>query len=375
MITVLSVIDTGGPGGAETVFLHTATSLDPARFRSVCIVSREGWLADSLRARGATPLIIASSGSLNVQYLRRIMRVARDECVDVIAGHLYGSAIYCGLAGKLLGIPVVSILHGQSDITGRGRLAGLKKLVVRMTARRLVFVSERLKALLRTALGASEKQCAVIPNGVDIGRFAGAGTGSLRSELGLQSDHILVGAIGNIRAPKAYDVFLRAAKLLKDQSPRYRFAIAGQGSGQLYDALMSLRSELGLEREVTFLGLRSDIASILGSLDVYALSSTTEGFSIACIEAMAAGIPVVATRSGGPEEIIEDGHSGLLVPIQDPQSLAAAVAKLASDPVLCRNVRANALARVRQQYTLTTMLDAYERTFRDVVGHDSERID
>jgi hypothetical protein len=92
MITVMNVIDTGGPGGAETVFLHTATRLDPARFRSVAVVSREGWLSQRVRAKGVEPLIIPASGSFHLGYLRSLLRIARRRNVDVIAAQPYTRA-------------------------------------------------------------------------------------------------------------------------------------------------------------------------------------------------------------------------------------------------------------------------------------------
>jgi glycosyltransferase involved in cell wall biosynthesis len=244
----------------------------------------------------------------------------------------------------------------------------LKKLVVRAGTRRLVFVSDRLKQELKPLLGIAEEQCIVIPNGVDLSRFDSRSSRPLRAELGLGEGEVLVGAVGNIRAPKSYDVFLRAAALLKERSPRYRFVIVGEHSMPLYEQLLSLRRELGLERECVFTGLRSDIAEVMHSLDVYALSSTTEGFSIACIEAMSAGKPVVATRCGGPQEILEDGRSGLLVPVQDPAALAAAVDKVANDPALAASLGENARTRVLERYTLTGMLAAYQRLITDVAG-------
>jgi glycosyltransferase involved in cell wall biosynthesis len=127
---------------------------------------------------------------------------------------------------------------------------------------------------------------------------------SLRSELALADDVILVGAIGNIRAPKAYDVLLRAARILLDRSQRFHFIIAGDCANALGRELAELSRSLGIEQQVSFLGLRADVPRILRNLDAF-VSSRTEGFSIACIEAMACGIPVIATRSGGPEEILE----------------------------------------------------------------------
>lgn len=361
MTTVLHVIDTGGPGGAETVFLNVAAGLNPDQFQPVCVVSRDGWLAESLRSRDIEPLVVPASGSVNIGYLRSLMSITRAHRIDVIVAHLYGSAVYCSLAGLSGRLPVVAVLHGQTDITAGERFAGLKRFLVRQGCDKLVFVSAGLKQELARAIRIPESRCEVIPNGVDLSKFSTTRDYTLRRELGLPSGTRLVGAIGNIRAPKGYDVFLRTARILKDRSPAYRFVIAGEGSGKLFESLLTLRSELGLEQHVTFLGLRADVNNILRNLDVYALSSTTEGFSIACIEAMASGVPVVATRSGGPEEIIEEGVSGLLVRPSDPQSLADAIDRLGHDRLLAARLAENGIARVRDKYTLASMLRSYER--------------
>jgi glycosyltransferase involved in cell wall biosynthesis len=295
------------------------------------------------------------------------MHVARTTRADVIIGHLYGSAIYCSLAGKLLGVPVVSVLHGQSDVSNKEKFSSAKRAIVRIGSSQAIFVSDRLKVALQSALNLKESRCVIIPNGVDVERFKSTRERPLRSELNASDDTILVGAVGNIRGPKAYDVFLRAAAVLAQRSDRFRFVIAGEASGSLYQDLLSLRDSLGLADKVTFLGLRSDIPEILRSLDVYVLSSTTEGFSIACIEAMAARTPVVATRSGGPEEIIEHEQSGLLVPVKDPDALADAVYKIASDVELSKKLVTGGATRVESRYTLGVMLKAYEQLLRDVV--------
>lgn len=362
MIKVLNVIDTGGPGGAETVFLHTATRLDPARFRSVAVVSREGWLAQRVRENGVEPLIVSAQGSFHVGYLRMLLNIIKQHEVDVIAAHLYGSAIYASLAGIITGVPVISILHGQSDVPQTGRLAWLKAMLIRKGSRKAVFVSESLRKDLATRLGMAESNCRVIPNGVDTNVFRSGRDTTIRRELGLAEDIILVGAVGNIRRPKAYDVLLRAAGEVLARSSRIHFVIAGECSGALADELLLLRKKLGIEAQVTFLGLRSDVAAIMRNLDVFVLSSRTEGFSIACIEAMACGTPVVATRSGGPEQILTAG-TGVLVPVDDPAELGRAIHRLAFDPALRRNLADAALQRVQTEFSLDQMLRRYEDLF------------
>ena len=365
MINLLHLIDTGGPGGAETVYLHTAVGLDPTRFAARCVMSRDDWLAAELRRRGHAADILPAAGSFNLGYLRRLMRITRESRTQLIVAHLYGSAVYGSVLSLVTGIPLVAVLHGQSDIANSGRMAALKRLLVRARPRRLVFVSARLRDELAASLAADANRCVVIPNGVDIEKFSAHHARTLRDELALPSDAILVGAVGNIRRPKDYPVLLQAARELTSKSPRYHFAIVGEGSGALFDELVALRDSLGLAGRVHFLGMRDDVAALLPSFDVYALSSITEGFSIACVEAMAAGVPVVATRSGGPEEIIEHGHSGLLVPTRDPASMAAAIEEIAMRPELAAAIRTRARERVARKFTLQAMLDAYAALFTE----------
>jgi glycosyltransferase involved in cell wall biosynthesis len=291
----------------------------------------------------------------------------------VIAAHLYGSSLYASLLGKLLSIPVVSVLHGQSDVPDAERFSYLKAAIVRAGSRRVVFVSEHLKEHLRPRLRLPASQCAVIPNGVDTRVFRPNRDCSLRAELGLSDDTVLLGAIGNIRKPKAYDVLLRAVRTLIERPRRLHLVIAGDCANALGAQLEHLKHELGMASHVTFLGLRPDVSRVLNNLDVFVLSSQTEGFSIACIEAMACGIPVIATRSGGPEQILQ-GQTGLLVPTGDPEALAAAVERVISSRDLAASLTAKALNRVHEQYSLTTMLARYQTLLERVtLRHAKDR--
>jgi glycosyltransferase involved in cell wall biosynthesis len=360
MRTLLHLIDTGGPGGAETVFLHLATRLDSKRFRSVPVVSRKGWLADRLREHGLPVHILPSRGSINVPYLYQLQQLVRHQRADAIVGHLYGSSIYGSLAGIVTRRPVVSILHGQTDVSATERFAYAKAAVVRTGSHRVVFVSAQLRAALQARLKVEDERCAVIENGVDMETFTIRRDSSLRTDLALPDSHLLIGAIGNIRAPKGYDTLLDAARLLRDSSDRFHFIVAGEGSGPLLERLLAQRARLGLERNVTFLGSRTDVARILNNLDIYVLSSTSEGFSIACVEAMACGLPVVATRSGGPQTIIEDGRSGLLVEPSDPAQMAAAIKRVAEDAVLRQALGKEARRRAEERFSLDAMIGRYD---------------
>jgi glycosyltransferase involved in cell wall biosynthesis len=367
MITALNVIDTGGPGGAETVFLHTTTRLDAARFRPVAVVSREGWLSARVRENGVEPLIVPASGSFHIGYLRSLLSTARQRNVDVIVAHLYGSAVYASLAGMISGIPVISVLHGQSDVQQTARFAAIKAAAVRRGSYKVVFVSENLREDLAGRLGLNDSRCAVIPNGVDTALFRPGRDRSIRSALGLPEDAILVGAVGNVRLPKAYEVLLQAAALLVKRCGRFHFVIAGDASGKLGESLLALRNRLGLDQRVTSLGLRPDVTTVLQNLDIFALSSRTEGFSIACIEAMACGVPVVATRSGGPQQILDE-RTGILVPVDRPEELAEGIYRVAFTPGLRDTLAEHGPRRVHEQFSLRKMLQSYENLLTEAVS-------
>ena len=209
----------------------------------------------------------------------------------------------------------------------------------------------------------------MIPNGVDIAGIAAAEPASLRSDLDLPSDAFLVGAVGNLRRPKAYDVLLRAARIAIDQEPRLRFVVAGDNAVPLHDELLALRGGLGLDRHVHFLGLRPDVPAVLKALDAYVLSSSTEGFSIACCEAMAAGLPVISTRSGGPEQILDNGSCGLLVPPGDAAALAAAVLELMRSPTEARRLAGLGRSRVAANYGTDAMLASYAALVDEVIAN------
>jgi len=372
MKTILHVIDTGGSGGAETVFLNTATRLSPGRFRSIAVVGSDGWLAARLRERGMEPVIAPAKGSFNISYLLGLVEIIRREKPDAIVAHLYGSAIYASVAGMLCRRPVVSVLHGQSDVNPRARFAAAKAAIVRRGTSRVVFVSGNLRDELAPALGLDPRHCEVVVNGVDLDVFSPGRHSSIRDELRLPAGTALVGAVGNIRVPKAYDVLLRAAGRVLESGAAVHFAIAGDCSGALADKLLALRAELGIDRHVTFLGLRSDVANVLRNFDVFALSSRTEGFSIACIEAMACGVPVVSTRSGGPQQIL-DGGCGELVPVDDPAQLADAIRRLLESPAKRGAMIDAALERVRERYSLSAMIDNYESLLDSLIARSAAR--
>lgn len=367
MKTILHSIDTTGPGGAETVFIELATNLSRDKYHSVIVVRGKGWIYDELCRRGESPIVLESKGSFNWRYLQSLIRLIRRERVDLIQSHLLGSNVYCALAGLITHTPVVASFHGAVDIGIDERLQALKFHALNMGANSIVAVSNNLRENIvrRTALRSN--RTTVVYNGINSASFTLPASTALRNRMGWHADDIIIGSLGNIRTAKAYDVLLRAAALLKNRKINFRFIIAGQGQGELYDNLLQMKDELGLANSVFFLGFQDDPAEFLSNLDLFLLSSTSEGFSIATIQAMAAGLPVIVTRSGGPEEIVSHAETGWLVPPGSADAIAHAILKLSADHALRAELALKGRQHAIRTFDRRTMLRAYQTIYENLI--------
>lgn len=362
MTTVLHLIDTDGPGGAETVFVEVAAGLRARGWHAVAAVPGPGWPHDALRARGLEPRVIPTRGGWDAAYAARIARAARRSGAALVHAHLLGSGVYASLAGLLTGIPVVTTLHGTADVDEAHR--ALKLRLLARGRNRVAFVSESLRRAVLDGSPLDPARTAVVPNGIDPGAFTPGRDDALRRELGIAGDAPLVGAVGNLRPDKDYPVLLHAAARLRDALPGVRVVIAGEGGNAIERELRGLAGELGVDDTVVFARFRADPARVLRALDVFVLSSRSEGFSLSTVQAMACGVPVVATRCGAPEEIVEEGVTGLLAPPADPAALADAVLRLARDPGVRQRMGRAGRDRVLARYTVERMLDGYDALYR-----------
>ncbi len=367
MDTIVHIIETSGPGGAETVFLDLVRSLDPARWRSVAVIPASGWLDDELRKSGIETYIISERISFDPVFFARLVKLVRRENAAVIHGHLLGSSVRAALLSVATGVPAIGTLHGQTDMSANEGYRGMK-IAALQRLRKLVFVSEQLLEAFAEITPISKSLGKVIPNGIDAARFNGQHAADIRAEFGIPPTDFLIGAIGNPGPAKGYEVMLDAASLLKHRSPGCRFIVVGEMSEGRGDQLISGRHSRGLENDVIFTGFRSDVAPILAALDLYLLPSLSEGFSLSLVEAMAAGRAIVATRCGGPEGILEDRVTGVLVPANSASAIANAVAELRNDPTLRAQLGSAARTAASVRYTRKAQVEAYEKLYIECLG-------
>ncbi len=367
-IGVMHVIGGGEFGGAERYVLELVTRLDPARFAPRVACGYEARLSRTLRGAGV-PVLVLPRGPRAVTALSAALRAAGAAIVHThgVRGNFFGR-----LAAWEAGVPaVVTTVHSRFDLDYPGfakrtvyrALEGLTAPLVT----RFVAVSRVLEALL-VRRGVDPGRIRVIPNGVDTGVFRpdpGAAA-RLRALTGTGDRTRLLGLVARLHPVKGHELFLRAAAAVLQGGPDgtagapgvpdVRFLVVGAGEPAYRRELEALAGALGLGSRVVFLGEREDVPAILAGLDAAVVPSRFEGFSLSVLEAMACGVPVVATAVGAIPEIVVDGRNGLLVPAGDAAALARALSTLLADRDL-----AGRLARAGRETAARYTVDAFVR--------------
>ena len=361
--TILHTIESSEPGGAETVLLDLSSRLDSKRFRSVALLIKRGWLQDRLEEKGVKTYLVECGSWYDFRLPRAIARIVRREKVDLIHSHLPDQNFYSCLVGRLTGRRTIATYHGPIEITSAHRMRQVVKIYfVRHAAASVVVVCDYVSAMLQRR-GFKPQKIVRIYNGIDTKYFEAAPRNGLRRELDVPRESKLVGMIAHLHSAKGYEFFVQAARRVANVFPAVRFIAVGEIKEPVWSKLTGLIDSLELKDRVHFLGLRDDIPGILHDLDVFVLSSLSEGFPLAVLEAMAAGRPIVVTKSGGPEELIEDGLTGILVPPANAQALADGICQLLTDPAKAMELGRNARMKVDQQFSIETMIAKYEQLY------------
>lgn len=366
--TIMHLIDTTGPGGAETVFTSLVKELNQTNAKNVVVLRGEGWVADRVRSFGITPHLIDSKGSFNLGYIAALRKLVLKEKVDLIHAHLLGSNVYGALLAMVCRKPMIATFHGAVDVAARERFLKAKFFIIGQGASRIVCVSKKLQAELGGRSKLPTRKLNLIYNGVDSSPAQKFQPFNLRDELGLPADATIVVSIGNIRPAKGYEYLVDAAIDLADSDPDIRFVVVGDQKESLFSRLKERISSSGSTPHIYWLGFREDVAHILQQADIFLLPSVSEGFSISTVEAMLAGVPVIATRSGGPEEILVNGETGFLVPVRDSAAIVEAIRTLKAPGQLREGLTMRAQFEAKERFGLATMLGEYRGLYQQLIG-------
>jgi glycosyltransferase involved in cell wall biosynthesis len=375
---VLHVITRLIVGGAQENTLETAAGLDPRGFRSEILCGPEsgpeGSLLDEARARGVRvsvepALLRELHPRADLQAVLRIARFVRRGGFRVLHTHSSKAGILGRFAARLAGVPhVVHTVHGWSfharqPAALRALYVRLERAAARITDT-LVAVSERdVEKGLAAGIGSADRY-RVIRSAVEIDRFARPirSRSEVRGEWGIPEGAPVIGSVTRLVPQKAPLDFVTAAAAIAGARPEARFVLVGDGPER--DAVEQRVRALGLGGRVLLLGLRRDVPDLLAAFDAFLLTSLWEGMPRVLVQAVAAGVPVVATAVDGCAELVRDGETGLLVPPGRPEAAARAALRLLGDPDLATRIRRAARPRIEREFGLERMLGALEEVYR-----------
>jgi glycosyltransferase involved in cell wall biosynthesis len=352
-------------GGLERVVLDLVRAGQGFGQRvAVACTQRPGSLAPRVEALGARLAYVGKTPGSRLKAIAAMKALLRELRPDVVHTHQAGALLYAGPAARGAGVPaVVHTEHGKhypGHLRTRviGRLSG-------GFASRYFCVSQEIAATAVAHHIVPSRKVHVVPNGIDTARFARRdGRDEARRAVGLPAGATIIGTVGRLSEIKRQDLLIRAFA---------RAAIPGAllllvGDGPMMDSLRGLASGLGLGESVRFAGYQDEPERYVRAMDVFALTSRSEGMPLAVLEAWAAGVPVVASRVGGLPEMIDDGRTGLLFEPDDEAALASVLAALGGDPERCRRVGEAGLERVRSRFDVRVMAETYERHYREILS-------
>lgn len=377
--------------GAQQSLLGLLSRIDPKVIRSYVVTPYMGDLGRELEKLGMpvhvlpVPHWVASTTNVSTGRLglcREVVKGLRSRVnalVDLIRKHsidiVYTNTVACidgALAARAAGLP--HIWHLREQIAGNRDLksalpAWLANRIVAALSSRIITNSNALRN--HYARVAPPERITVVHNGIDLEAFSPGRPRQpgLREELSFQPGTRLVAMIASVTPRKGHMLLAEAAALVRRADRNVAFLAVGGGHHEYVRTIKSRVAQLGISDCFHFLDWRSDIPDILRASDVLVVASDQEPFGRTVVEAMATGLPVVATRCGGPEEIVVDGETGLLVPLNDPRAMADAIGAVVGDPDLAR--RMGQAGRRRAQACFG--LEAYANAAQDVIRQVASR--
>jgi L-malate glycosyltransferase len=372
---ILQVVHSLAIGGTERVVCDLVRQFNDGEFRtSVCCLDEIGAYGEELRDEGVPVHVLGRKPGVDLSLARRLRDLYRREKVDLIHAHQYTPYFYAATAALRAGLlPVIFTEHGRH---WPDRLR-IKRAMVNQLLNLTTVAYTAVSGFSRESLIRFEKMprgsIQVIYNGVDLNgiRNGADDRRTIRRELGLKENDLLVLSVGRLDPIKDFATLIRAFARVAAQSPGARLCIAGDGDEAYKQQLIELGRQLG--EPVRLLGARRDVNALLSACDLYALTSITEATSMTILEAMAAKRAVVATRTGGNPELVVDGQTGLLVPVGDVPAMSEAMSRLLKDSASRERMGVAGQARVKELFSKERCFAQYRDLYRSVEIHSPQR--
>jgi len=374
-VRVLHIVGESRFGGAAKIILGLGH-----------VARKEGWDADILTTDPVFQQAVAQHGLglVNLDVIRREIRpfwdlgglvrlhgFLRRAPYDIVHTHTSKAGFVGRLAARLAGVPmIVHTAHGfafhEASPPRTRRFYSTLERIASHWCDRVVAVSEFHRNWAVELGMCNADKIIAIPNGIaDPGRHSNVDFAQLRRQLQKRNGDFLILSVGRLAPDKGLEYLIEAAAAMPQMERRLQIVIAGDGP--VREQLERLTVRLGVADRVSFIGFRDDVADLLAACDLVVLPSVREGLSIALLEAMAAGKPIVATSIGSQREVSSHGEVGLFVRPADAICLAEAILRLAGDPALMTRLGNNARSVYENFYTEDRMLQSYRRFYLDLL--------
>jgi len=369
----MHVVDHLGKGGLENGLVNVIENLDSTRFEHVVYAIRKlGPNAERLAKGGVRVICQGKQDSDSRFQIGRLARAIREVQPDSVHSRNW-AAVEAVLAARWVrSCKVVHSEHGleaHASASEPRRRVWFRRLAYEL-AHRVLSVSYQLRDLHARRTGFAAERMTVIHNGVDRRRFHPDPQVRVRvrQKLGLAEDEFCIGCVGNFFSVKGHITALEAMEAVAARCPKWRLLLIGEGPERSnLETFVAGHPEWS--KCVSFLGTSDRVPELLNALDVYVLPSLAEGISNSLLEAMATGLPVIATETGGNPEVVVDGDSGMLFPVGGVGILADHLIALQSHPARRLELAERALKRVREEFSLDSMIAKYGQLYEGLAGN------
>jgi len=371
---ILHLISSGGMYGAEAVVATLASNLQCLGEDTLVGIFDNAHrpkndASDRIEKAGLKVIRIPCRGRVDLQTVRAIRKLIRTEQIDILHTHGYKADIYGYFATRRLGILIIATRHNQRGLqhTLAIRLYEFFDILFLRRFNVVAAVSDLIAGELLRA-GVAPHKVTVIGNGIDLSLFVGASP-TLSEELD-KGQRLLIGTAGRLIPQKGIEYFLVAASEVLKEFPSLLFVIVGEGSHR--STLERLIKDLGIERSVVLTGPRVDMPNVYASFDVFVLPSLEEGMPMTVLEALASGLPVVATKVGAVAKLVCPNQTGILVRPSEAKDLAGALISLIGDPELRLRLGQNGRSLVRNEYSSSVMSQRYLRLYEGLLNEKAQ---
>jgi len=384
-IKVLHIITRVVNGGADENTLFTINGLNKNEYKIDLLAGSESEkeilerisLENDITFYQIDSLVRNISLHNDLKALFKIYKIIKENNYDIVHTHIAKAGVLGRIAAKIAGVP--HIIHGVHGITFPDQINIFKRELFKNIERlcglftdKFITVGDDMKQKYINAKVGNPKDYTTIRSGMELSQFINAADNeqkkilSLKEDLGLKDDDLLIGMVSKLEKRKGYKYFLEVAKDIVEEFPNVKFLIIGNGSE--YDRLVKKVNRMNLNNNVIFTGYRTDIADVFSILDIKILTSLWEGLPRVLVQAAAVAKPIVTFNVDGAWEIVDEGKNGYIVPMKDTKAMTRKLKLLIKDDKLRRKMGKCSQEKVSNDWTIENMVKETDRLYKSLIN-------